>query len=189
MRYLIFFLALIPLLAMGVVYAHTLGFEWFDAAVVWCENAFGIHVFHPRHLFYYLSFMAGKSALWILIFAFWISPLYTFVRFDLREFKKTLGGFSIGYAFLHLLFFALAYGFSVNALSKAMMNHPFLSFGVGALLILALAPLSKAGYKFLYLGVVAVIIHLLLGDKILSLEHIVAVSLLATAMALRLIKR
>lgn len=174
---------------MGVVYVHTLGFESFDTAVAWFENAFESHVPHPKFLFYYLSFMAGKSALWILIFAFWITPLYTFVRFDLREFKKLLGGFSIGYAFLHLLFFALAYGFSSEALGNAMAHHPFLSFGAGALLILVLSPLSKAGYKFLYLGVVAVMIHLLLGNKMLSMEHIVAVSLLATAMALRLIKR
>lgn len=174
---------------MGAVYTHSLGFVWFDEAVAWCENAFTAHIPHPIHLFYYLSVMAGKSALWILIFSFWISPLYTFVRFDLREFKKLLGGFAVGYALLHLFFFAFAYGFSANALGNAMMNHPFLSFGVGALLILALSPWSKTGYKFLYLGVVAVIIHLLLGYKMLSLEHIVAVSLLATAMALRLIKR
>lgn len=189
MRYLILFLALIPLLAIGIVYTHTFEFSWFDGAVAWCENAFGTHVPHPLHLYYYLSVMAGKSALWMLIFAFWISPLYTFFRFDLREFKKLLGGFVLGYAFIHLLFFVLAYRFDVTALARVMMHYPFLSFGVGALLILALAPLSKAGYKFLYLGVVAVIIHLLLGYKTLSMEHIVAISLLATAMALRLIKR
>jgi len=189
MRYLIFFLALIPLLAMGVVYTHAFEFSWFDAAVMWCENAFGAHVPHPLHPYYYLSVMAGKSALWMLIFAFWISPFYTFVRFDLREFKKLLGGFVIGYALVHLLFFALAYGFNASALGKAMSHYPFLSFGVGALFILALAPLSKAGYKLLYLGVVAVMVHLLLGYKTLSMEHIIAISLLATAMALRLIKR
>ena len=70
-----------------------------------------------------------------------------------------------------------------------MVNHLFLSFGVAALLILALSPLVKASYKLLYLGIVAVMIHLLLGYKILHLEHIIAISLLATAMALRLIKR
>ncbi len=174
---------------MGVVYTHTFDFSWFDGAVAWCENAFGAYVPHPLHLYYYLSVIAGKTALWILIFAFWISPLYVFVRFDLREFKKLLGGFVIGYALVHVLFFALAYGFNVTALGRAIMNYPFLSFGVGALFILALAPLSKAGYKFLYLGVVAVMIHLLIGYKTLSLEHIIAISLLATAMALRLIKR
>jgi DMSO/TMAO reductase YedYZ heme-binding membrane subunit len=189
MKYLIILLALIPAFIVGTIIVHSMGFGWFDSCVVWCENAFGVIVPHPLHLWYYLSTLMGRSALWILIVAFWVTPAYTYIRFDLREFKKLLGGFAVGYAIVHLLFFALAHHWSLQSLGNAMVNHLFLSFGAGALLILALSPLSKASYKILYLGVVAMMIHLLLAYKILHLEHIIALSLLATAMALRLIKR
>lgn len=189
MKYLIILLALIPAFIVGTITMHSMGFGWFDNCVAWCENAFSLSVPHPVHLWYALSVVMGRSALWLLIIAFWISPAYVFLRFDLREFKKLLGGFAVGYAIVHLLFFALAHHWSLQSLGNAMVNHLFLSFGVAALLILALSPLVKASYKLLYLGIVAVMIHLLLGYKILHLEHIIAISLLATAMALRLIKR
>jgi DMSO/TMAO reductase YedYZ heme-binding membrane subunit len=189
MKYLIILLALIPAFIVGTITLHSMGFGWFDSCVAWSENAFSMSVPHPVHLWYYLSVVMGRSALWLLIIAFWISPAYTFLRFDLREFKKLLGGFAVGYAIAHLLFFVLAHHWSLQSLGNAMVNHLFLSFGAGALLILALSPLSKASYKLLYLGVVAVMIHLLLGYKTLHLEHIITLSLLTTAMALRLIKK
>ncbi len=189
MKYLIILLALIPTFIAMTIYGHSMGMEWFDSCVAWCENAFSVSVPRPAHLWYYLSVVMGRSALWLLIIAFWVTPAYTYIRFDLREFKKLLGGFAVGYAVVHLLFFTLAHHWSPASLGNAMAHHLFLSFGAGALLILTLSPLFKTSYKLLYLGVVAVMIHLLLGYKTLHLEHIIAISLIAMAMALRLIKR
>lgn len=162
---------------------------WFDESVVWCEQAFSYTLPVSTNKLYFLSKIAGLSALWLLILAFWVQPLRTYIRFDLVEFKQLLGGFAVGYAALHLLFFFTAYHFSMSLIGKLFINHLFLTVGLGALLILSIAPQVKSWYKFLYIGVVLVIIHILLGYRTLETIHIVAISLLSLGLALRLIKR
>jgi hypothetical protein len=189
MRYIIVLLALIPLIFMGVIFLYGSGFVWFDELVIWFENAFSFTLPVVSSKLYYLSKVAGLSALWLLILAFWVQPLRTYIRFDLVEFKKLLGGFAVGYALLHLLFFIAAHQFSLGHIGKLFLSHLFLSVGFAALLILAIAPNVKAWYKLLYIGIVLVIIHLLLGYRMLETPHIIAISLLSLGLALRLIKR
>lgn len=189
MKYLITLLALIPMIGMAVFYLYGLGIEWFDASVVWFTNAFSIAIPVVQNKLYFLSKVSGISALWILILAFWVNPLHTYARFDLREFKKLLGGFAIFYGILHLVLFIAAHQFALSHLGKLFFSHLFLSVGVGALLILSIAPQVKSWYKFLYIGIVLVIIHLLLGYRSLETPHIAAISLLSLGLALRLIKR
>lgn len=189
MKYLIILLSLVPMIGMAVFFLYGSGIEWFDASIVWLENAFSFTLPTVNNKLYYLSKVAGISALWILILAFWVNPLHTYVRFDLREFKKLLGGFAVAYALLHLVFFIAAHQFALSHLGKLFFSHLFLSVGFGALLVLSIAPNIKAWYKLLYIGVVLVIIHLLLGYRSLSDLHIVAISLLSLGLALRLIKR
>lgn len=189
MRYILIFLALIPLILMGTLFVYGTGIEWFDACVVWCEQTFSLTLPSGPNKLYLVSKIGGISALWILILAFWVNPLHTYVRFDLREFKKLLGGFAVVYGTLHLLFFIAAHQFAVGHLGKLFFSHLFLSVGFAALLVLSIAPNIKAWYKFLYIGVVLVIIHLLLGYRTLSDLHIMAISLLSLGLALRLIKR
>jgi len=174
---------------MGVIFLYGSGMVWFDEGVVWLENAFSFSLPVVNHKLYYLSKVAGLSALWLLILAFWVQPLRTYIRFDLVEFKKLLGGFAIGYALLHLLFFIAAHQFAIGYIGKLFINHLFLSVGFGSLLVLSIAPQAKSWYKFLYIGIVLVIIHLLLGYRTLEMGHIVAISLLSLGLALRLIKR
>jgi len=174
---------------MGIFFLYGSGIAWFDGLVVWGENAFSSSLPVVKNKLYFLSSVAGWSALWLLIFAFWVQPLRTFIRFDLVEFKKLLGGFAIGYALLHFLFFIAAHQFAIGYIGKLFINHLFLSVGLGALLILSIAPQVKSWYKFLYIGIVLVIIHLLLGYRTLEMSHIVAISLLSLGLALRLIKR
>lgn len=189
MKYIIVFLSLIPMIAMGVFFFYGIGIEWFDELVVWGENTFSFSLPVVQNKLYFLSKMAGMSALWLLIFAFWVNPLRTYVRFDLVEFKKLLGAFAIVYALLHLLLFIAAHGFSFPIMGKLFVSHLFLTVGLAALLVLSIAPQVKAWYKLLYIGVVLVIIHLLLGYRTLETTHIVAISLLSLGLALRLIKR
>lgn len=189
MKYIIVLLALIPLIFMGVIFLYGSGIVWFDEGVVWLENAFSFALPLVKNKLYYLSKVAGLSALWLLILAFWVQPLRTYIRFDLVEFKKLLGGFAIGYALLHLLFFIAAHQFAIGYIGKLFINHLFLSVGLGALLVLSIAPQVKSWYKFLYIGIVLVTIHLLLGYRTLEMSHIVAISLLSLGLALRLIKR
>ena len=174
---------------MGSVFLYGSGILWFDAGVVWLENAFSFALPVVSNKLYYLSKVSAVSALWILILAFWVNPLHTYARFDLREFKKLLGGFAIGYALLHVLFFIAAHQFAIGYIGKLFVNHLFLSVGMGALLVLSIAPQVKSWYKFLYIGIVLVIIHLLLGYRTLENTHIIAISLLSLGLALRLIKR
>ncbi|MBD3809172.1 MAG: hypothetical protein IE884_01420 [Sulfuricurvum sp.] len=189
MKYLITLLALIPMIGMAVFFIDGSGIVWFDQSVVWVENIFGFALPSVKNKLYYLCKVSGISALWILILAFWVNPLHTYVRFDLREFKKLLGGFAIFYGILHLVLFIAAHQFAVGHLGKLFFSHLFLSVGVGALLILSIASQVKSWYKLLYIGIVLVIIHLLLGYRPLETPHIVAISLLSLGLALRLIKR
>lgn len=189
MKYIIVFLALTPMMAMGVFFLYGMGIEWFDEVVVWGENTFSFTLPAVKNKLYFLSKMAGISALWLLIFAFWVQPLRTYIRFDLVEFKKLLGGAAVGYGLLHLLFFIAAHHFSVAHIVKLFFTHLFLSVGFAGLLLLAIVPNVKAWYKLLYIGIVLVIIHLLLGYRTLETTHIIAISLLALGLALRLIKR
>ena len=189
MKYIIVLLALIPLMFMGLLFFYGSGLEWFDALVLWSENAFSYSLPVVGNKLYFLSKIAGESALWLLISAFWVQLLRTYIRFDLVEFKKLLGGFAIGYALLHVLFFIAAHQFAIAHLGKLFFTHLFLSVGFAALLVLAIAPNVKAWYKLLYIGVVLVIIHLLLGYRTLETPHIIAISLLSLGLSLRLIKR
>jgi methionine sulfoxide reductase heme-binding subunit len=176
-------------MVMGTLFFYGMGIEWFDSFVVWIKQTFSIALPSGPDKLYLLTKVAGVSALWILILAFWVNPLHTYVRFDLREFKKLLGGFAVTYAALHLLFFIAAHQFAVAHLGKLFFTHLFLSVGLVALVVLAITPNVKAWYKLLYIGVVLVIIHLLLGYRSLSDLHITAISLLSLGLALRLIKR
>lgn len=189
MKYILIFLALIPFALMGTLLVYGTGIEWFDTCVAWCEQTFSLTLPSGPNRAYFISKIGGISALWILILAFWVNPLHTYVRFDLREFKKLLGGFAIFYGALHLVFFIVAHQFAVAHVGKLFFSHLFLSVGLGALLILAIAPQMKSWYKFLYIGVVLVIIHLLLGYRTLEMSHIWAISLLSLGLAIRLIKR
>ncbi len=189
MKYLITLLSLVPMIGMAVFFLFGSGIVWFDELIVWFENAFSFTLPTASNKLYYLSKVAGISALWILILAFWVNPLHTYVRFDLREFKKLLGGFAVVYATLHLLFFIAAHQFAIAHIGKLFVSHLFLGVGFAALLVLAIAPNIKAWYKLLYIGIVLVIIHLLLGYRTLQTPHIVAISLLSLGLALRLIKR
>lgn len=189
MKYLIILLSLIPMIGMVVFILYGSGFVWFDELIVLFENAFSFTLPSAKNKLYYLSKVAGMSALWMLILAFLVNPLHTYVRFDLREFKKLLGGFAVVYGVLHLLFFIAAHQFAVAHIGKLFVSHLFLGIGFSALLVLAIAPNIKAWYKLLYLGIVLVIIHLLLGYRILQTPHIIAISLLSLGLALRLIKR
>ncbi len=189
MRYIIVLLALVPFVGMATLFFYGIGIAWFDALVIWGKNAFSLTLPQPQNKLYFLSNIAGLSALWLLILAFWVNPLRTYLRFDLVEFKKVLGGFSVGYAALHLLFFVAALQFAVATIGKLFFTYLFLSVGLGALLILSIAPQVKLWYKLIYIGIVLVIIHLLLGYRTLETSHIVAISLLSLGLALRLIKR
>lgn len=189
MKYIIVLLALIPLMFMGVIFLYGSGIVWFDELVVWGVNTFSFTLPIVSNKLYYLSKVSGVSALWLLILAFWVQPLRTYIRFDLVEFKKLLGAFAIGYAILHLLLFIAAHQFALGHLGKLFFSHLFLSVGLAALLVLAIAPNIKAWYKLLYIGIVLVIIHLLLGYRTLETPHIIAISLLSLGLALRLIKR
>lgn len=189
MRYLLIFLALLPLWVIGSLFFYGMGFEWFDEIVAWTQNTFALPLPNMPNKLSYLSQIAGKSALWMLILAFWVNPLRTYLRFDLVEFKKLLGGFAVAYAVLHLFLFVAAHQFDLAHVGKLFLSHLFLVVGFGALLVLAVAPQVKSWYKFLYIGVVLVIIHLLLGYPALETPHIIGISLLSLGLALRLIKR
>jgi hypothetical protein len=177
------------MLGMGILFLYGMGIEWFDELVMWGENVFSYTLPVVKNKLYFLSKIAGIAALWLLIFAFWVQPLRTYIRFDLVEFKKLLGGFAVGYAALHLLFFIAAHDFSLSYIGKLFFTHLFLTVGLGALLVLSIASQVKSWYKFLYIGIVLVIIHLLLGYRTLETTHIIAISLLSLGLALRLIKR
>lgn len=174
---------------MGAIFLDGLEMGWFESLRRGIETTLGITFPAPANRLYYLSRLSGLSALWLLIAAFWVSPLRTYLRFDLVEFKKLLGSFAIGYGVLHLLLFVAAHHFSLRSLGGVFASHLFLTVGLAALLLLSVVPHIKAWYKLLYIAVVLVIVHLLLGYRTLETAHIVAISLLSLGLALRLVKK
>lgn len=189
MRIVLIFLALIPFTVMGAIFLDGLEMAWFESLRESLEAAFGFSFPHPSHRLYYLSKLAGLSSLWLFVAAFWITPLRTFVRFDFVPFKKLIGGFAVGYAFLHFGLFLASHGFSPVFLSRLLVTHTFLAAGMAALVVMAVVPWIKSWYRLVYLGVVLIIIHLLTGYRVLGPEHVLAITLLTTALALRLVKR
>lgn len=171
------------------VYLHSFHFEWLDPFLGWIEHTLSIRIVEPSVMAYFLSTLAGRSALWILIAAFYIQPLYVWIRFDLREFKQLLGGFAVAYALLHGVLFIVAHDEALAHLGRLFTQHLFLGFGVAGLLLLSFAPLIKSWYKLLYIAVVLVMIHVMLGYHSLNHEHVLGLSLLALGLALRLVKR
>lgn len=171
------------------VYLHSFHIEWFDSLLSWIEEAFKIQIAQSANMAYFLSKLAGSSALWMLIVAFYVQPMYVYLRFDLREFKKMVGGFAVAYALLHTILLVMAHDYAFGYLGKQMMHHLFLGVGMAALVLLSIAPLIKAWYKLLYIAVVLVMMHVMLGYNTLNHEHVLGLSLLALGLALRLVKR
>lgn len=189
MRILLLVLSLLPLFAMIAVYLDGLGIAALESLFRGIESSFDFLFPQPTDRLYYLCKFAGLSSLWLFVAAFWISPLRTYLRFDLVPFKKMIGGIAAGYALLHFLLFIAAHDFAIGKLLRLFVSHPFLAAGAAALAIMAISPWIRSWYRLLYLGIVLIVIHLLLGYRMLGSEHILAISLLTTALALRLIKR
>ncbi len=188
MRYVLIIFSLIPFGVM--IYLWFFGGDIFiiKSSVSTLSTTVSNAIPISNSKYYLLSKISAHSAMWILLFAFWIEPLKRFIRFDLIEFKKMLGAFALFYVVLHIVFLAGSYGFDISKLTKLSISNLSYISGVLALIIISLAALIKSWYKIIYIGVVLVITHLLVASGLSKNIEVVSVSMFALALALRLIK-
>lgn len=188
MRYFLIFLSLIPLGVM--VYLWFFGGDIYSvkSTVKTLSSSVSDAIPVANSKFYLFSKISAHSAMWILLFAFWIEPLKRFLRFDLVEFKKMIGSFALFYATLHIIFLAASYGFDASKLTKLSLSNLSYISGFFAIVIISLAAIIKSWYKIIYIGIVLVITHILVAYGISKNIEIVSVSLFALALAMRLVK-
>ena len=148
-----------------------------------------------------LKFMAdllGITAVQFLIATLSLTPLRLYLKINLLKYRRLLGLWTFAYALMHSLYFFLG----VNEGSFAMMfadiiKRPFVLFGAGALVILAMMAATSTKklfarfakwHRFVYLATVLIALHYMMSQKIIGLHVAIYVGILAGLLALRLFK-
>ena len=148
-----------------------------------------------------LKFMAdllGITAVQFLIATLSLTPLRLYLKINLLKYRRLLGLWTFAYALMHSLYFFLG----VNEGSFAMMfadiiKRPFVLFGAGALVILAVMAATSTKklfarfakwHRFVYLATVLIALHYMMSQKIIGLHVAIYVGILAGLLALRLFK-
>lgn len=200
MRLLIWIGALVPILYALIRFSVNFHPAWLRDILVFAEKY--VHVTLTRFPVDPLKFMtdlSGNSALWLLAITLTISPLRSYLKLTLIEYRRLLGLFAFFYALIHMgLFVAVDQGFNIPSITHQVMSKPFIAFGMGAFAILLLMALTssrkmfakfKGWHKLVYLAVVLIAIHYLMSHKTVALNHVIVVGTLFMLLALRLIKR
>lgn len=200
MRLLIWIGALTPIFYALIRFSVNFHPAWLRDIFVFAEQY--VHMTLTRFPADPLKFMtdlSGNSALWMLAITLSISPLRTYLKLTLLEYRRLLGLFAFFYALIHMvLFVAIDQGFNIPSIIHQITTKPFIAFGMGAFSILLLMTLTsgkrtfgkfKGWHKLVYLAVVLITIHYLMSHKTVSINHIIVVGTLFMLLALRLIKR
>lgn len=147
----------------------------------------------------FLMHLSGLSALWLLVLTLTLTPLRVYLSLNLLKHRRFLGLFTFFYAFIHfLLFVGVDQQFDLHGIGHEIVTKPFIAFGMGAFAIVTLMAMTstkklfasfRAWHKLVYIAVVLIALHYLLGHKTITLHHIAVVGILFLLLALRLLKR
>lgn len=147
----------------------------------------------------FLSDLAGNSALWMLAITLMVTPLRSYIGINFLKYRRLLGLFAFFYALIHaLLFIGVDQQFDFIGVNHEVLTKPFISFGMGAFLILLLMALTstknlfakfRSWHKLVYIAIVLIAIHYLMSHKTITITHVAVVGTLFSLLALRLLKR
>ncbi len=149
-----------------------------------------------------LKFMAdllGINAIHFLIATLSVTPLKSYLKINLIKYRRLLGLWSFAYALMHSLFFFIAdNGGSISMMIQDAYKRPFVFFGLVAFLILGMMALTSfkklyskfvKWHKLVYVATVCIALHFMMSQKVIGLDVALYVAVLASLLALRLLKR
>jgi methionine sulfoxide reductase heme-binding subunit len=198
MKKIIWFTALLPLLY--IVYKLGWGFEYsrYLSSFVYAHGGDFLGRF-PNDPLKFTADLFGISAIHFLIATLSITPLRTYLKINLVKYRRLVGLWAFAYAFMHSLFFFIAENEgSLSLMYEDMIKRPFVFFGAGAFVILAMMAITSPKklyakfvrwHKLVYLATVFIALHYMMSQKVIGLEVAVYVGILAGLLALRLLKR
>ena len=130
-------------------------FPWLRIAVhllAWLPLAYLVYAFFTNQLtinpIQYLEQVLGRIAIYWLVAALAVTPLYTLTGLrDLPGRRRAVGLYAFMYVCLHLLvFFGLDYGFNFNQTWSLIIGKVYL--WVGVLAVLLLIPLAVTSFDY-----------------------------------------
>lgn len=198
MKKIIWCIALLPLLY--IAYKLGWGFEYsrYVSSFIY-ENGGDFLGKFPNDPLKFAADVLGINAIHFLIVTLSITPIRTYLKINLVKYRRLVGLWTFAYAFMHSLVFFIADNEGSLALMYAdMIKRPFVFFGAGAFLILAMMAVTSPKklyakfvrwHKLVYLGTVFIALHYMMSQKVIGLEVAVYVGVLAGLLALRLLKR
>ena len=200
MRTIIYILALMPLLYMSFRYSLGLGWHFPEIIQKFLNHYLYLHIGgHPANLVKFLQDATAKTALNLFIITLAIKPLHSYLKFDLLKYRRLIGLFGFFYLFLHVSVFVwLKHHLDLSSAYHAMIEHTFILFGFAAFLIFGMMAVTSipflfkrfaSWHKLFYPAMVLVIVHFLLAQKHISLTDIAYVAVIASLLALKLLKR
>jgi sulfoxide reductase heme-binding subunit YedZ len=197
MRKLIWAAALTPLLYLLWRFSFGMGWGWPDALA---DHLFAIsHISaarFPDDPIKYMSDLTGKTALKLLIITLLISPLNRYLHIRLIKYRRLLGLFTFFYAFLHAgVFVVVDQQLSPAEVWREVLEKPFITFGMGAFLILAFMAATSTKklfarfvkwHRLVYLAAVLIALHYGMSQKVIGYEAASYIFALVALLAVRL---
>lgn len=200
MRVVIWIGALLPMVYAAIRFSAGYYPAWMRDIFIFIERYGSVVLTKaPADPLKFLSDLSGNSALWLLALTLMVTPLRSYLKISLHKYRRLLGLFAFFYLFIHaMLFVGVDQQFSVSGVMHEVATKPFIAFGMGAFVIMALMAITstkglygkfKGWHKLVYIAVVLVAIHYLLSHKTVTLTHVAVVGTLFALLALRLLKR
>ncbi len=198
MRKIIWFIAFLPLLYIG--YRLAWGFEYSRYLVSFVYEYGGSFLGRfPNDPLKFTADLLGINAIHFLIASLSMTPMRVYLKINLVRYRRLVGLWAFAYAFMHALFYFIAENEGSFVLMYAdMIKRPFVFFGVGAFLILAMMAMTSPKklyakfskwHKLVYLATVFIALHYMMSQKVIGMNVAIYVGVLAGLLALRLLKR
>ena len=198
MRKIIWFVAFLPLIY--IVYKLSWGFEYARSVSEFIYSHGGEFLGRfPNDPLKFVADLLGISAIQFLIATLSVSPLKSYFKINIIKYRRLLGLWTFSYAFMHSLFFFIAENEgSLSMMYEDMLKRPFVFFGAAAFMILLMMAVTShkklfakfvKWHKLVYLAAVFISLHYMMSQKIVGLDVMMYVGILAGLLALRLLKR
>lgn len=200
MRFVIWIGALLPMVYAAIRFGVPYHPAWLSDIFIFAERYVPFTLSRtPADPLKFISDLSGNSALWLLAATLLITPLRAYLKINLLKYRRLVGLFSFFYALIHaMLFIGIDQQFDVAGVTHEVLGKPFIAFGMGAFVIMALMALTSTNglyakfrgwHKLVYVAVVLISVHYLMSHKTVTLTHVAVVGTLFSLLALRLLKR
>lgn len=200
MRIIIWIGALLPIVFALLRFSAEFHPAWLNHFLFFIEGYVHLSLTKfPNDPLKFLINLSGESALWLLALSLTITPLRSYLKINLLPYRRLLGLFAFFYALIHaLLFIGIDQQFDIAGLIHEVRTKPFITFGMGAFLILLLMALTstkklfvnfKGWHRLVYIAVVLIVVHYLMSHKTITWDNLSTACVLIFLLVLRLIKR